>query len=208
MTSPAHGIADVRQSAPAAARNREPLLAALTPHLPRAGLVLEIASGSGEHACFFARSLPHLTWQPSDPDLAAQASIEAWSREAALPNLLPPLTVDAALPPWSVSRAEAVVCINMIHISPWQATVGLMRGAGQVLAAGGLLATYGPYRIDGAQTAPSNAAFEDWLKARDPAYGIRDVADVAAEARDNGLTLVDRIAMPANNFTLIFRKAP
>ena len=191
---------------PAAARNREPILSVLRERLPP-GEVLEIASGSGEHAAYFAAELPIVTWRPSDRDAAALASIAAWRERAAAPNLLAPVRLDAAAAEdWPVERADAVVCINMIHISPWAAAEGLMRGAARVLPAGGLLYLYGPFRIGGVDTAPSNAAFDADLRARDPRWGVRDLDEVAALARAHGLELGERIAMPANNLSVLFEK--
>jgi hypothetical protein len=195
------------RSSPSTARNREPILEALAPRLPAAGLVLEIAAGAGEHALFNAAALPHLQWRPTDPDEAALASIAAWRDHAGTPNLLAPLRLDAADPDhWPVSAAAAVVCINMIHISPWAATEGLMAGAGRALPPGGALFTYGPYLEDGVETAPSNLAFDASLRSRDPAWGLRRVADVADAAHAAGLRLEERIAMPANNLMLVFRR--
>ena len=168
--------------------------------------MLELASGTGEHAVHFARALPHITWQPSDPDPAALASIAAWRAAEALPNLLAPVAIDAASPGWPVDRADAVVCINMIHISPWAATQGLMAGAGRLLGAGDPLVLYGPYRRDGHPLEPSNLAFDEDLRRRDPRWGLRRLEDVAACAEGQGLHL-DRVAeMPANNLTVVFRK--
>ena len=195
------------RTAPSTARNREPILAALRPHLPASGLVLEIASGAGEHAVFNAAALPHLAWQPTDPDPEVLASIAAWRDHAGLANLRPPLRLDASDPDgWPVRAADAIVNINMIHISPWAATEGLMRGAGQVLPAGGVLFLYGPYLERGVVTADSNLAFDQSLKSRNPAWGLRHLDTVAALAADHGLTLADRIAMPANNLSLVFRR--
>lgn len=195
-------------ASPSTARNREPILAALRPHLPPSGLVLEIASGAGEHAVHNAAALPHLQWQPTDPDDAALASIAAWRAHAALPNLLPPLRLDAASPhTWPVERADAVVNINMIHISPWAAAEGLMAGAARVLPSGGLLFLYGPFIEAEVSTAPSNLDFDASLRSRDPAWGIRRLEDVAALAGRYGMTQEARIAMPANNLSLVFRKA-
>lgn len=206
MTSPETG--DRRRHAPSAERNRDPILAVLRRVLPPAGLVLEVASGTGQHAVAFAAALPDLTWQPSDGDAGALDSIRAWAAGAALPNLAEPLCLDAAAPEcWPVERADAIVCINMIHIAPWEACQGLMRGAGRVLAADGVLALYGPYRRDGAHTAPSNGEFEAWLKARDPRFGVRDLEAVTAEAAAHGMVLEEVVAMPANNFTVVFRRA-
>lgn len=192
---------------PSTARNREPILQVLKPRLPPGGLVLEIAAGAGEHAAYCAAALPHLEWRPTDPDPEALASIAAWRDHAGLPNLLPPLRLDAADPAaWPVDRADAVVNINMLHISPWSAAEGLMAGAGRVLPPGGLLFLYGPYLERGVETAPSNLAFDESLRARNPAWGIRRLEDVTALAAAHGLALCERIAMPANNLALVFRR--
>jgi len=194
-------------ASPSTARNREPILAALRPHLPDHGLVLEVAAGAGEHAVHMAKALPHLTWRPTDPDSEALASIAAWRAYAGLPNLLEPLRLDAADPDgWPVEAAGAVVNINMIHISPWAATLGLMAGAGRVLPRGGALFLYGPYVETGAPTAASNLDFDASLKRRNPAWGLRRLDDVKAAAVAQGLTLAARIEMPANNLSLVFRK--
>jgi hypothetical protein len=195
-------------TAPAVARNRDPILAVLREALPGAGTVLEIASGTGEHAMHFAAALPHLAWQPTDPDAQARRSIAAHAAAAGLPNLLPPLELDAAAPVWPVTRADALVSINMIHISPWRATQGLMAGAARVLPAGAPLYLYGPYRRHGLHTAPSNAAFDESLRARDPEWGVRDLEEVAALAAEHGLALQRSVAMPANNLSVIFRRNP
>lgn len=197
-----------RRHAPAAQRNREAIAAVLADHLPDHGLVLEIASGSGEHALHFAARFPSLDWQPSDPDPAALRSIAAWSAEAALPNLRPPLRIDARSDDWPIERADAILCINMVHISPWSATLGLMRGAARLLPAGGLLYLYGPYLRAGIETAPSNLAFDQSLRSRDPDWGLRDVADIEATARDAGLCLTHIVPMPANNLSLLVRRDP
>ena len=189
------------------ARNRDPILSVLKPRLPASGLVLEIAAGAGEHAVHNAAALPHLQWQPTDPAPEALASIAAWRDQAGLPNLLPPLMLDASRPEsWPVERADAIVNINMIHISPWAATEGLMTGAGRLLPSGGILFLYGPYFEPGVETAPSNLAFDLDLKARNPAWGLRDLHEVTALAGQHGLELFDRIGMPANNLSVIFRK--
>ncbi len=194
-------------TAPSTARNRDPILSALQGCLPRSGLVLEIAAGAGEHAVYNAAALPGLQWQPTDPSSEALASIAAWRSHAALPNLLAPLRLDAAEPhSWPVDRADAIVNINMIHISPWSATQGLMEGAGRLLPAGGVLFLYGPYIEPEIETAPSNLAFDLSLKARNPAWGLRRLDEVAKLAGQHGLELSERIAMPANNLSLIFRK--
>jgi SAM-dependent methyltransferase len=196
----------VKRRAPATERNRAPIAAILREALPPRGTVLEVASGTGEHAAHFARQFPHLIWQPTDPDEEALESIRAWRAEAGLPNLIDPLRLDAAAADWPVARADAILCINMVHISPWAATVGLLRGAGTLLPAGAPLILYGPYRRRGVPTAPSNDAFDESLRARDPSWGVRDLETVAAEALANGLNL-ERIAeMPANNLTLLFRR--
>ncbi len=195
------------RSSPSAARNREAILQALKPHLPSAGVILEIAAGSGEHAVHFAAATPQLSWQPSDPAPEALASIAAWRAHAALPNLLAPLQLDAECPaPWPIERADGLVNINMVHISPWSATEGLMAGAGRLLPAGGFLFLYGPYVERGVPTAPSNLDFDRQLKARDEAWGLRNLDDVTALAGKRGLRLIERVAMPANNLSLIFRR--
>ena len=194
-------------SSPASGRNREPILAVLRRHLPAEGLVLEVASGAGEHAMWFAAALPGLTWRPTDPDAQARASIAAWRAEAKLPNLLPPLALDASAPDsWPVEKADAVVAINMTHIAPWAATEGLMAGAGRILAPGGTLYLYGPYREVGVVTAPSNTAFDLDLKRHHPEWGLRLAEEVIALAATHGLRLVERVPMPANNLSLVFRK--
>jgi hypothetical protein len=195
-----------RRSAPAALRNRDPIAAVLRGVLPGRGTVLEIASGSGEHAVHFAGLFPHLCWQPSDPDEEARESIAAWRAEAGLPNLLEPLRLDAAAAPWPVDGAAAVLCVNMVHISPWAATVGLLRGAGRLLPAGAPLILYGPYRRAGVPTAPSNEAFDSSLRARDPEWGLRDLEAVESEATIHGLRPDRVVEMPANNLTIVFRR--
>jgi len=199
-------FASAALTSPSAARNREPILAVLRRVLPARGLVLEIASGTGEHAVHCAGALPDLTWQPSDRDPEALASIAAHRAEAGLPNFLAPLALDVTAPSWPVERADAIVAINMIHIAPWRAAEGLIEGAGRLLAPGGVVYLYGPFMEDGRHTAPSNAAFDESLKARDPAWGVRDVAAVAELAARHGLDLKKRVAMPANNLSLVFRK--
>ncbi|MBV1690992.1 DUF938 domain-containing protein [Novosphingobium sp. G106] len=193
-----------RRSAPATQRNREPILAVLRDVLPTDGLALEVASGTGEHALAFAAAFPGLTWQPSDPSDDARASIAAWCDGAA--NVLPPLDLDAAAECWPIDRARAVLCINMIHISPWEATEGLMRGAARVLGTGEPLYLYGPYRRPDRELEPSNAAFDADLKRRDPRWGLRDLDAVTACAEANGLALEQVIEMPANNLSVLFRK--
>lgn len=165
-----------------------------------------MASGSGEHAAYFAEKLPALMWQPSDPDPAALASVAAHCNAANLANLKPPLTVDVTAPQWPVERADAIICCNMIHIAPWEACEGLVAGAARVLTPGGVLFLYGPYKIGGQHTAASNAAFDADLRRRDPRWGIRDLDDVTALAQRHGFVLADTVQMPANNLSLIFRR--
>jgi hypothetical protein len=195
-----------RRTSPAALRNASAIAEVLAEALPTAGLVLEIASGSGEHAVTFARRFPGLTWQPTDRDPAALASIDAWAAEAEpkLSNLRPALALDVTRRPWPVTEAAAVVAINLLHIAPWAACEALMRGAGELLAAGAPLVVYGAMKVDGAFTSDSNAAFDASLRSRDPAWGVRDLEAVAAEAVKNGLALTRTLAMPANNFSLVF----
>jgi uncharacterized protein DUF938 len=188
----------MKRFAPATERNREPIREVLARVLPATGTVLELASGSGEHAVAFARAFPALTWQPSDADPAALASIEAWRAEADLPNLAAPITLDVC-GAWPALSPAAIVCINMVHISPWEASVALFAHA-----RADVLYLYGPYRFGGA-TAPSNEDFDRSLRARDPRWGVRDVDDLVALAEANGLALVETVAMPANNHSLIFR---
>jgi SAM-dependent methyltransferase len=196
---------DLRRWAPATLRTREPILAVLRQVLPVTGLVLEVASGTGEHAVHFARALPALRWQPTDPEPEALRSITAWASAERLPNLLPPLDLDAASDAWPVDAVEAVVCINMVHISPWEATEGLIRGAGRILATGGPLYLYGPFRRPGEPLQPSNAAFDMGLKLTDPRWGLRELDAVEVCAATNGLVLERVVAMPANNLSLVFR---
>ena len=169
--------------------------------------MLEIASGTGEHILHFAREFPDLLFQPSDPEPAALRSIEAWRAESGLANLLPPIALDARAADWPVAAADAILCINMVHISPWAATLGLLRGAGRLLAPGAPLYLYGAYRQAGVATAPSNEAFDASLRARDPEWGLRDLEDVVAEAGAQGLRLDAVAQMPANNLSVVLRKA-
>jgi hypothetical protein len=197
---------EARRVAPHVARNSDAIIDVLRGILPDAGLVLEIASGSGEHALRFARAFPHLLWQPTDADPVGLRSIDAWRSAEAAPNLLAPVPLDAAASHWPVEAANAILCINMVHISPWAATAGLMGGAGRALKPGAPLYLYGAYRRAGVPTAPSNEAFDASLKARNPQWGLRNVEDVAAEAARNGLVLESVIDMPANNLSVIFRR--
>jgi SAM-dependent methyltransferase len=194
------------KSAPAAARNREPILRALRACLTPSARVLEIASGTGEHAVWFGSALPEATWQPTDLDPDALRSIAAWRDMSGPPNLLPPLWLDAAADIWPVARADAVVAINMVHIAPWTATLGLIAGAARVLTQGGLLYLYGPFREGGVHTGAGNAAFDADLRARDPSWGIRDLDEIAALAARHGFMAPERIAMPANNLSVVFRR--
>ena len=193
---------DARKHAPATERNRAPILEVLRRALPGEGVVLEVASGTGQHAAFFAEAFPGLTWQPSDPDPELRASIRAWT--AGIGNVLPPLALDASAGDWPVERADAVVCINMIHIAPWEAGLGLFQGAARLLPAGAPLLLYGPFLRDGRHTAPSNAEFDASLKARNPAWGVRDLG--AVERAAASFTLADVVDMPANNLTVVLRR--
>ena len=196
----------MRRQAPAAARNRQPILDVLAPRLPAQGLVLEIASGSGEHIVHFAEALPDLVFQPSDPSPDARASIDDWVQVLALGNVRPALALDAASDVWPLARADAVLCCNMIHIAPWEAAVGLIAGAGRLLPKNGTLYLYGPYRRGGRHTAPSNEAFDLDLRRRDAAWGVRDLEAVAALAAAQGFGLPEIIDMPANNLSLVFKR--
>jgi hypothetical protein len=199
-------MTDDRRSAPHVARNAGPIADVLAEILPARGLVLEVASGTGEHSLHFAQTFPKLLWQPSDPEPAALRSIEAWRAESGLFNLLPPVALDVRAAEWPVLEADAILCINMVHISPWPATLGLMRGAGRLLEEGALLYLYGPYRRAGVETAPSNEAFDESLRARDPEWGLRELEAVEAEAGTHGLLLDRIVEMPANNLSLVFRR--
>lgn len=196
----------MKRYAPATERNREPIAGVLREVLPDRGLVLEVASGTGEHAAYFAGLFTGLLWQPSDPDVGALSSIRAWRGESGLANLLEPVELDASAADWPVVHADALLCVNMVHISPWRATAGLMRGAGRLLPQGAPLILYGPYRRAGVPTAPSNEAFDESLRARNPEWGLRAAEEVAAEAGRCGFRLERSIEMPANNLTLVFRK--
>lgn len=197
---------DARRFAPAVARNKAAITEALARHLPASGLVLEIASGSGEHALHFAIHLPALSFQPTDPDAAALASIVAWQAEVSLPNLLLPLMLDVMADAWPVQKADAVLCINMIHIAPWEATAALMRGAARVLPRDGILFLYGPFKQGGQHTTPSNAEFDASLRAQDVRWGVRDLEAVAEIASAAGFAAPIVEAMPANNLSLILRR--
>jgi len=199
--------AEVPLTAPAAERNKGPILTVLEGALPASGLVLEIASGTGQHVIHFAGELPHLTWQPSDPDSELRSSIRAWIAQTGVSNARAPLELDVRRQPWPVDAADAVVCINMIHIAPWAATRALMAGAARLLPATGVLVLYGPYRRGGRHTAPSNEAFDRQLRASDPDWGVRDLEVVTEAAASHGLALQDVTTMPANNLCVVFRPA-
>lgn len=197
---------DKRLRAPAAARNRDAILAVLREALPATGTVLEIASGSGEHAVHFAATLPALTFQPSDPSPEALASIAAWVAQSGAGNILPPLQIDAAAEGWPACSPDAILCINMIHIAPWSAAQGLIRHAGRLLAPGRPLILYGPFKRPDRPLEPSNAAFDASLRERDPAWGLRDLDAVAALATEAGFGEPEVIEMPANNLSVVLRK--
>jgi SAM-dependent methyltransferase len=205
MTQPAADLT-ARRMAPATDRNRAPILAVLRDALPRDGTALEIASGTGQHVVHFAAALPGLTWQPSDPDATHRESIAAWTAHAQVTNVLPPLAIDVRQEPWGIGTVNAILCINMIHIAPWAAAEALFAGAGTRLAPGGVLYLYGPYRRNGAHTAPSNEAFDRQLRIADADWGVRDMEDVIALGAAQGLTCDEPIPMPANNFSLVFHK--
>ncbi|HYI43501.1 MAG TPA: DUF938 domain-containing protein [Sphingomicrobium sp.] len=195
-----------RRSAPAALRNREPIAKVLREWLPESGTVLEIASGTGEHAAYFAERFPALEWQPSDIHPDALASIAAWRAQSGLPNLHEPVEIDAGKPDWPIGDADAVLSINMVHISPWTSSLGLLDGSARLLGEAGELILYGPWVCQAVETAPSNLAFDADLRRRNPAWGLRSVEEFAAEAEKRGFRLEDQRAMPANNRMLLFRR--
>jgi hypothetical protein len=197
--------ADARRTAPAVLRNREYIADVLSEWLPEQGLVLEIASGTGEHVMFFADRFPKLEWQPSDANPDALASIASWCDASGSPNIQPPLELDASAPEWAIERADALLNINMVHISPWAAALGLLDGAARVLTTGGPLILYGPWLKDDIPTAPSNLAFDRDLRSRDPEWGLRRVEDFAAAAEKRGFRLEQTRLMPANNLMLLLR---
>lgn len=208
MTPQAFGEAPAmadKRHAPATLRNRDAIAAVLASELPPSGLVLEVASGSGEHAVRFAQAFPALEWQPSDADPDALASIAAWREQAGLPNVRAPMMLDAAAEGWSITRADALLCVNMVHISPWNATVGLFRGGAQMLPSGAPLILYGPYVEEGVATAPSNIAFNLSLRERNPEWGGRRKEDVDAVAAAFGFERTQRVGMVAHNLTLVYR---
>jgi SAM-dependent methyltransferase len=194
--------------APAAGRNQQAILDVLRRVLPRTGLVLEVASGTGQHAAFFSGHLSGLLWQPSDTSVEALSSIQAWTEESNLENLLPPIELDVRSPRWPIASAQALLCVNMIHISPWETTEGLFRGAAGLLAGGSPLITYGPYRLHGTHSAPSNLAFDESLRSRNPLWGVRDIDALIELAARTGFELQERVPMPANNMTLVWIRVP
>lgn len=192
---------------PAAARNREPIFAELKRVLPEQARVLEIASGSGEHATFFGRAMPSWDWQPSDPDADARASIAAWTEAKGAANVRAPLNIDVRAAEWGIEGPfDAILSCNMIHIAPWTCALGLLDGAARLLAADGVLILYGPFMRDGRHSAPTNEAFDASLKSRDSSWGVRDLADVEREASARGFTLREIVEMPANNLTVLFAR--
>ncbi len=198
----------MKRHAAATERNSGPIAEVLAPELPRHGNVLEIASGTGQHAVFFARRFPNLRWQPSDPDADALNSIAAWAKDAGLANLAPPVRLDARDPRWPVAEAAAILCINMVHISPWAATEGLFSGAGRILGEGAPLVLYGPYLEDDVETVASNLDFDASLRARNGDWGLRNLSRLDGLAVRSGFARTVRYAMPANNLTLVYRKTP
>lgn len=202
------GSADERLYAPATERNREAILSVLKSVLPAQGKVLEIASGTGEHITFWAPHFPDLTWQPSDPDPMHLASIASWLEQLPSANILSPLQLDVTNEAWSIDAVEVILCINMIHIAPWEACLGLLQGAQSILPKGGLLYLYGPFKQQGKHTAPSNESFDLSLRAQDPSWGVRDLEEVIDMAQKHDLHLQQVIPMPANNWSVMFRKLP
>lgn len=192
--------------AAATERNRQPILDVLRRILPSTGLVLEIASGTGQHVAYFAGALPGVRWQPSDASPAHLASISAWSTAAGTDNIASPLLLDVEQSPWPATAADAILNINMVHIAPWSSTEALFRGAASVLPPAGVLFLYGPFKRDGQHTSESNQRFDDRLRAEDPRWGVRDLGDVETVAARAGFVLAEIVAMPANNLSLIFRK--
>jgi hypothetical protein len=199
-------MTDHRQYAPATARNRDFILDVLRDVLPTTGVILEIASGSGEHVVHFARNLPSLVFQPSDPEPDALLSVAAWMKAAEVANVRAPIVLDASRSPWPIASADGIICINMVHISPWDASVGLIRGAAAILPPGSPLYLYGPYKRKGFATAPSNEAFDRNLRDRNPIWGLRDLEAIAAIAQSAGFTIPDITEMPANNLSIVFRR--
>lgn len=203
---PADELPDGRLVVASADRNRGPILKVLERVLPKAGLVLEVASGTGQHVIHFAQALKELSWQPTDRDPACRRSISAWLATAQLANVRRPLDLDVRALPWRVPTLDAIVCLNLIHIAPWSVATALFAGAGLGLRETGLLYLYGPYSVQGRHTAPSNAAFDSALRAENPEWGLRDLKEVESLAKDQGFDLAETIEMPANNFSVLFRK--
>jgi hypothetical protein len=197
---------EAKRFAPATLRNRDAIAQVLGEILPSSGQILEIASGTGEHIVHFASHFPAIIWQPSDPDPTGILSIAAWAEESRLPNIHPAIHLDARSDEWGLDSVEAILCINMIHIAPWEAAIGLMAGAGRILTDSGFLYLYGPFREDDVNLAESNAAFDVSLKSRNPDWGLRHLSDVEVLAKEHGLVLEKRIEMPSNNLSLIFRR--
>jgi hypothetical protein len=191
---------------PAAERNKQPILDVLRRVLPASGIVLELAAATGQHVEHFARALPNLIWQPSDFDAEHLATLRERVRRARLANLLPPLRIDVTEADWPITQVTAIYNANMIHISPWSVTLGLFSGAGRLLSPGAVLVTYGPYSVDGQHISDSNRTFDESLKSRNASWGVRDIGEVSAVAGEYGFSLEQRVQMPANNFTLIWRK--
>ena len=198
---------DGRLASPSAERNREPIAKILSQILPQSGLVLEVASGTGEHSIHFARVMPHLTWQPSEQDKDCLRSISAWAAVEVQANVLQPLYLDVTDAQWPIATAEAIVCINMIHIAPWSVAQALLRGASRILPPGGLLCLYGPYRVAGKHTSASNREFDAQLRAMNSEWGVRDLDAMANEARTFNIELARTFQMPANNLVTVFRKS-
>ena len=200
---PGEAGSEARRHAPATLRNRMAIADVLREHLPRSGTVLEVASGSGEHVAYFAEEFPALDWQPSDPDADALVSIAAWCD--GIVNVAPPLALDASASDWPIARADALLCINMVHISPWNATLGLLTGAARLLAPDAPLILYGPFLQTDVPPAPSNTAFDESLRARDARWGLRQVESIERIAAGHGFARDQLIEMPANNLMLVFR---
>jgi SAM-dependent methyltransferase len=203
---PADELPDGRLVVSSAERNRGPILKVLERVLPKTGLVLEIASGTGQHVVHFAQALKGLSWQPTDMDAGCRRSISGWLATAELANVRQPLDLDVRALPWRVPTLDAIVCLNLIHIAPWSVATALFAGAGLALRETGLLYLYGPYSVQGRHTAPSNAAFDSALRAENPEWGLRDLKEVESLAKDQGFDLAETIEMPANNFSVLFRK--
>ena len=203
---PADELPDSRLVVSSADRNRGPILKVLERVLPKTGLVLEVASGTGQHVVHFAQALKGLSWQPTDMDAACRRSISAWLATAKLANVRRPLDLDVRALPWRVPTLDAIVCLNLIHIAPWSVATALFAGAGLALRETGLLYLYGPYSVQGRHTAPSNAAFDSALRAENPEWGLRDLKEVESLAKNQGFDLAETIEMPANNFSVLFRK--